>query len=171
MKETADGKGERRMKITVIAFGTLSEKHFADAFAEYRRRLAASCTFECVELKEKRLAADPSPAEIAAALEAEGRQLLEHIPRRACTVVMAIEGKTMSSDALSSYMDDRMSAGTSEFVFVIGSSYGLSPEVKRRADLLLSMSPMTFPHQLARVMLAEQLYRAAQIRSGTKYHK
>lgn len=159
------------MKITVIAFGTLSEKHFADAFAEYKRRLSPVCGFECIELKEKRLSAAPSPSEIGAALDAEGEQLLALIPRRACTVVMAIEGKQMSSEGLAAYMDSRMSAGTSDFVFVIGSSYGLSTEVKRRADLLLSMSPMTFPHQLARVMLAEQLYRVSQIKCGTKYHK
>ncbi len=159
------------MKITVIAFGTLSEKYFADAYAEYRRRLSPACTFDCIELKEKRLSADPSAAEIDAALEAEGKQVLDLIPRRACTVVMAIEGKQLSSEALASYMDSRMCAGTSEFVFVIGSSYGLSPQVKRRADLLLSMSAMTFPHQLARVMLAEQLYRVSQIKNGTKYHK
>ena len=86
-------------------------------------------------------------------------------------IVLAIEGKMKSSEELSAYLDGKMSAGTSEFVFVVGSSCGLSPEVKRRADLLLSMSPMTFPHQLARVMLAEQIYRAMQIRAGTKYHK
>ena len=139
------------MKITILAFGTLSERHYADAFAEYAKRLSASW--------------------IAAALEAEGREALSHIPPRACAVVLAVEGKALSSEALTSYMEGKMSAGTSEFVFVIGSSYGLSPEVKRRADLLLSMSAMTFPHQLARVMLAEQIYRAAQIRAGTKYHK
>ena len=159
------------MKITVVAFGTLSERYFADAFAEYAKRLGATCAFECVELREKRLSSDPSGGEIAAALEAEGREALSRISSRACVIVLAVEGKAMSSEALAAYMDARMSAGTSEFVFVVGSSYGLSPEVKRRADLLLSMSAMTFPHQLARVMLAEQIYRAAQIRAGTKYHK
>ena len=159
------------MKITILAFGTLSERHFADAFAEYAKRLSPSCAFECAELREKRLSSDPSDGEIAAALEAEGREVLSRIPPRACAVVLAVEGKALSSEALASYLDARMSAGTSEFVFVIGSSYGLSPEVKRRADLLLSMSAMTFPHQLARVMLAEQLYRSMQIRAGTKYHK
>ena len=159
------------MKITILCFGTLSERHFADAFAEYAKRLSPVCNFECVELREKRLAADPSAAQIADALAAEGREVLARIPPRACAVVLAVEGRELASEALSAYLDDKMSAGTSEFVFVIGSSYGLSPEVKRRADLLLSMSKMTFPHQLARVMLAEQLYRAAQIRAGTKYHK
>lgn len=159
------------MKITVIAFGTLSERHYADAFAEYQKRLFASCAFECVELREKRLSSDPSSSEIAAALEAEGREALSRIPARACVIALAVEGKAMSSEALASYLDTKMSAGTSEFVFVVGSSYGLAPEVKRRADLLLSMSAMTFPHQLARVMLAEQIYRASQIRQGTKYHK
>lgn len=164
-------KGGGAVKITVLCFGTLSERHFADAFAEYAKRLSPICSFECVELREKKLPADPSPAQILAALDAEGRDVLSRIPSRACAVVLAVEGKQLSSEALASYMDAKMSAGTSEFVFVIGSSYGLSPEVKRRADLLLSMSAMTFPHQLARVMLAEQLYRASQIRSGGRYHK
>ena len=159
------------MKMTLLCFGTLSERFYAEAFEEYRRRLAPACSFECVELREKRLCSDPSPAEIASALEAEGREALSRIPPRACAVVMAIEGKKLSSEALAAYLDGKMSAGTSEFVFVVGSSYGLLDEVKRRADLLLSMSDMTFPHQLARVMLAEQLYRAAQIKAGTKYHK
>ena len=159
------------MKITVLCFGTLSERHFAEAFEEYRRRLAPTCAFACVELREKRLSSDPSPAEIASAIEAEGREALSRISPRACAVVLAVEGKAVSSEGLASFLDAKMSAGTSEFTFVIGSSYGLSAEVKRRADLLLSMSAMTFPHQLARVMLAEQIYRAMQIRQGTKYHK
>ena len=159
------------MKITILCFGTLSERHFAEAFAEYARRLSPVCNFECVELREKRLSADAPPAEIAAALAAEGRDALARISPRSCVIALAIEGREMSSEALSEYLDGRMSAGTSDFTFVIGSSCGLSPEVKRRADLLLSMSKMTFPHQLARVMLAEQLYRASQIRAGTKYHK
>lgn len=159
------------MKITILAFGTLSEKHYSDAFAEYRRRLAPTCSFECTELREKRLSSDPSPAEIASALESEGREVLSRIPARAAAVVLAVEGKSLSSEELASFFDSKMNSGTSEFVFVIGSSYGLSEEVKRRADLLLSMSAMTFPHQLARVMLAEQLYRVSQIRAGTKYHK
>ena len=157
--------------MTVLCFGTLSERHYAEAFAEYARRLAPVCAFDCVELREKRLSSDPSAAEIAAALEAEGRDALSRISARACVIVLAIEGKMKSSEELFAYLDGKMSAGTSEFVFVVGSSCGLSPEVKRRADLLLSMSPMTFPHQLARVMLAEQIYRAMQIRAGTKYHK
>ena len=159
------------MKITLIAFGTLSERHFADAFAEYARRLSPVCAFSAVELREKRLSSDPSDGEIAAALEAEGREVLSRIPPRACAVVLAVEGKRLSSEGLASFIETKMNSGVSEFTFVIGSSYGLSPEVKRRADLLLSMSDMTFPHQLARVMLAEQLYRASQIRAGTKYHK
>ena len=159
------------MKMTILCFGTLSERHYAEAFAEYAKRLSPLGAFECVELREKRLASDPSSAEIAAALEVEGREALGRLSARAAVIALAIEGREMSSEALAGYIDGKMNAGTSEFVFIIGSSHGLSPEVKRRADLLLSMSRMTFPHQLARVMLAEQLYRASQIRAGTKYHK
>lgn len=159
------------MKITVIALGTLSERAFAEAFEEYKKRFRAFGSLECVELKEKKLGDRPSPAQIAAALSAEGETILSRIPPRAFVCAMAIEGKMMSSEALAELLDRRMTGGAGEFCFIIGSSYGLCPEVKARADLLLSMSPMTFPHQLARVMLAEQLYRAAQILSGGKYHK
>lgn len=159
------------MKLTVIALGTLSERTFADAFEEYRKRLSASGTFSLIELKESKLPKEPSAAQIAAGLRTEADAILSRIPPRAYVIAMAIEGKMLSSEALSDLLDRRMSAGAGEFVFVVGSSYGLDPSVKARADMLLSMSPMTFPHQLARVMLAEQLYRCTQILSGGKYHK
>lgn len=159
------------MKITLIALGTLSERAFSEAFEEYRKRFRAFGSIECIELKEKNPGDRPSPAQIEAALSAEGEAILSKIPPRAFVCAMAIEGKTMSSEAFAELLDRRMTSGTGEFCFIIGSSHGLCPQVKKRADLLLSMSPMTFPHQLARVMLAEQLYRACQILSGGKYHK
>lgn len=157
------------MKLTVIAMGTLSQKMYSEAFAEYAKRF--TCGFECIELKEKRLSQDPSEAQIAAALDAEAEAILSKIPSRAFAVAMAIEGKTISSEELASLIENKTSSGTSDFCFIVGSSFGLSDKVKRRADMLISMSKMTFPHQLARVMLAEQLYRATQIISGKKYHK
>lgn len=162
---------EVTVKITLIALGTLSERAFAEAFEEYRKRFRSFGTMDVIELKEKKLSDKPSQAQIDGALSSEGEAILARIPARAFVCAMAIEGKMMSSEELSRLLDRKMVEGAGEFCFVIGSSHGLCPEVKRRADLLLSMSPMTFPHQLARVMLAEQLYRACQIRAGGKYHK
>ena len=159
------------MKTTLIALGTLSEKAFAEAFEEYRKRFRSFGMMDVIELKEKKLGDRPSQAQINAALAAEGEAILSRIPARAFVCAMAIEGKMMSSEELASLLERKMVEGAGEFCFIIGSSHGLCPEVKRRADLLLSMSPMTFPHQLARVMLAEQLYMACQILAGGKYHK
>ena len=157
------------MKVTLISVGTLSQKAYADAFSEYAKRFSAHGILECAEIRE--IDASPSEAQIAAALNFEGDAILSKIPPRAFVFAMAIEGKSMTSEAFASLLDRKMTEGVPEFCFVIGSSFGLSDKVKRRADALLSMSPMTFPHQLARVMLAEQLYRASQILSGGKYHK
>jgi len=159
------------MKVTVIAMGTLSEKAFADAFDEYRKRFGAFGTMNVIELKDSKLPKEPSDAQIEASLASEGDEILSKIPSRAFVFVMAIEGKMISSEQFAALFDKKMTEGYGEFVFVIGSSYGLSPAVKKRADLLFSMSPMTFPHQLARVMLGEQIYRAQMILSGGKYHK
>lgn len=165
------GGAEETVKVTVIAPGTLSERAYAEAFEEYRKRFRAFGAFECIELKEKRLGDRPSPAQIAAALFAEGEDILSRVPPRSFVFAMAVEGKKLSSEGFAELLDRRMIGGAGEFCFIVGSSYGLSPEVKSRADFLLSMSDMTFPHQLARVMLAEQIYRAAQILAGGKYHK
>ena len=159
------------MKVTLISVGTLSQKAYADAFSEYAKRFSAHGILECAEIREKKIDVSPSEAQIAAALDFEGDAILSKIPPRAFVFAMAIEGKSMTSEAFASLLDRKMTEGVPEFCFVIGSSFGLSDKVKRRADALLSMSPMTFPHQLARVMLTEQLYRASQILSGGKYHK
>ena len=159
------------MKVTLISVGTLSQKAYADAFSEYAKRFSAHGILECAEIREKKIDASPSEAQIAAALDFEGDAILSKIPPRAFVFAMAIEGKSMTSEAFASLLDRKMTEGVPEFCCVIGSSVGLSDKVKRRADALLSMSPMTFPHQLARVMLTEQLYRASQILSGGKYHK
>jgi 23S rRNA (pseudouridine1915-N3)-methyltransferase len=155
--------------IQILAYGKLKEKYFRDAAAEYEKRLSRYCTFKCIELEPVQLSEKASEKEIAAALEKEGQQLLKHM--KGYTIAMCIEGKLIDSTALSEKIGAVGVSGDSTITFLIGSSYGLSDGVKRRADLKLSMSPMTFPHQLARVMLYEQIYRSYQIQSGSKYHK
>ncbi len=156
--------------VSVICVGKLKEKFYADACAEYQKRLGRFCRLNVVELPEQRLPEDPSPAEIAAALEREADAIEEKLPRGA-VIALCVEGRMLSSEQLSQTMEKYASQGTSQLTFLIGGSFGLAERVKARADLRLSMSPMTFPHHLARVMLLEQLYRAYQIQAGTKYHK
>ncbi|MGN0631938.1 MAG: 23S rRNA (pseudouridine(1915)-N(3))-methyltransferase RlmH [Ruminococcus sp.] len=155
--------------IQILAYGKLKEKYLRDAAAEYEKRLSRCCTFKCTELEPVQLSEKASEKEIAAALEKEGQQLIKRM--KGFTIAMCIEGKLMDSIALSEKPLSAGVSGDSTVTFVIGSSYGLSEEVKRKADLKLSMSPMTFPHQLARVMLYEQIYRSYQIQNGSKYHK
>lgn len=159
------------MKTVLYAHGKLSESFYAEACAAYTKRLSTLWPLTVIEAAEARVPQDPSPAEIEAALGAEARAFLAKLPRRAYLVALVIEGKMLDSPALSRAMEEAASAGYSEIWFVIGSSHGLSAEIKARANLSLSMSRMTFPHQLARVMLCEQIYRAAQIARGSAYHK
>lgn len=158
------------LNLTVITVGTLKEGYLREACAEYEKRLSAFCKYEMIVLKETRLSDAPSDAEISAALSAEGRQILAAMPSRAYRVALCVEGKQLSSEELAEKLEQ---IGTSHgsICLVIGSSYGLSPEVKAAADLRLSVSRLTFPHQLMRVLLLETLYRSLGISKGTKYHK
>lgn len=158
-------------RVTVLCVGKLKEKFYIDAAAEYVKRLQRHCKLELIELPEQRLPDDPSPAEIQKALRAEGDAIREKLPKGGAVIALCIEGTELSSEALSKKLAQLASAGASQLTFLIGGSFGLHPRVKQRADLRLSMSPMTFPHHLARVMLLEQLYRAYQIDTGTRYHK
>ena len=158
-------------KITVLCVGKLKEKFYQEAAAEYAKRLGRHCKLEIIELPESRLPEDPSAAEIQRALAAEAAAIRERLPRGGAVIALCIEGTELSSEALSKKLAQLASAGASQLAFLIGGSFGLHPRVKQRADLRLSMSPMTFPHHLARVMLLEQLYRAYQIDAGTRYHK
>ena len=157
--------------ITLITVGKLREKYYTAAAEEYAKRLRAYAKFELIELPEQRLPENPSPAQIADGLQKESTQIFAKIPRGAWLCVLTPEGKMLSSEQLANTLAGVKSGGKSSACFVIGSSFGLSPEVKQRADLLLSMSKMTFPHHLARVMVLEQLYRAETIQAGSKYHK
>jgi len=154
----------------MIVLGTLKESYLRDAAAEYEKRLGGFCRFETVQLKEEKLSDDPSEGEIRRALEKEAAAILAQIPPRAYCVAMCVEGKQLSSEELAEKMA-QMEQQAGEICFIIGSSYGLSPDVKARADLRLSVSKLTFPHQLMRVLLLEAVYRAFNIRKGTRYHK
>ena len=157
--------------ITLIAMGKLKEKFYLSAAAEYEKRMKGYCQFKILELPEVRLPEDPSPAEINAGLEKEADLILAKIPRGAWFCVLTPEGKMLSSEALAAKMKDVKLSGKSSACFLIGSSFGMAQRIKDKADFKLSMSPMTFPHHLARVMVLEQLYRAEAIQAGSKYHK
>ena len=157
-------------RITVLCVGELKEKFYADAAAEYCKRLSRYCKIEVTELPETRLPEGPSPAEIKKALAAEATAIRQKLEGGA-VVAMCIEGQTCSSEALSKKLAAFALEGKSKVTFLIGGSFGLDETLKKQADWRLSMSPMTFPHHLARVMLLEQIYRACQIAEGTRYHK
>ena len=158
-------------EITLICMGKLKEKFYLSAAAEYEKRLKAYCNFHLIELPEYRLPEDPSPAEIAAGLEKEADTILAKIPKGSWFCTLTPEGKLLSSEALAEKLKDVKLSGKSSACFLIGSSFGIAPRIKQIADMKLSMSPMTFPHHLARVMVLEQIYRAEAIQAGSKYHK
>ena len=158
-------------RVTVLCVGKLKERFYIDAAAEYVKRLQRHCKLELIELPEQRLPDDPSPAEIQKALRAEGDAIREKLPKGGAVIALCIEGKPCSSQELSRRMADLAVQGKIQLTFLIGGSVGLDEDLKRRADWRLSMSPMTFPHHMARIMLLEQIYRAYQIADGTKYHK
>ena len=157
--------------ITLIAMGKLKEKFYLSAAAEYEKRLNGYCRFKILELPEVRLPEDPSPAEISAGLEKEADLIFSKIPKGAWFCVFTPEGKELSSEGFAEKLASVKNAGKSSACFLIGSSFGMAPRVKQKADFKLSMGPMTFPHHLARVMVLEQLYRAEAIQAGSKYHK
>ena len=157
--------------ITLICMGKLKEKFYLSAAEEYAKRLKGYCSFQLIELPEQRLPEDPSPAEIAAGLEKEADLIFSRIPKGAWFCTFTPEGKLLSSEDFASKLKDVKISGKSSACFLIGSSFGIAPRIKQMADFKLSMSPMTFPHHLARVMVLEQLYRAEAIQAGSKYHK
>lgn len=159
------------MNVHIICVGKLKESYLRDACSEYIKRLGAFCKLTITELAPAKLPENPNPAQINAALEEEAVAILSKIPNGAAVYPMCIEGKMLSSEELSKEIENTGIGGTGTVVFIIGGSHGLSEKVKQKAKIRLSMSPMTFPHQLARVMLLEQIYRAFMISSGGKYHK
>ena len=161
----------RMLRVKVICIGRLKEPYLRDACAEYQKRLSSFCRLEVEELAPARVPEAASDAQIAAALAQEGERILAQIPSSAYVYAMCIEGKQRGSEQFSAELTRLTVEGVSSVCFLIGGSWGLSEAAKARAQAKLSMSQMTFPHQLARVMLLEQLYRAFEIGSGGKYHK
>ena len=158
-------------EITLIAMGKLKEKFYLSAAAEYEKRLKGYCQFKLIELPEVRLPDTPSPAEITAGLEKEADMILSKIPKNTWFCTFTPEGKLLSSEMLAGKLADVKNSGKSNACFLIGSSFGIAQRIKDKADFKLSMSPMTFPHHLARIMVLEQIYRAESIQAGSKYHK
>ena len=158
--------------ITLIALGKLNADYYAKAAAEYAKRLSAYCRLNIVELPEEPIAEkNASPAVIGKALEKEARAILAAVPKGSGLAALCVEGKQKTSEELAAYLDERAGSGAGDVAFVIGSSHGLADEVKRAAALKFSMGRITMPHQLARLVLTEQIYRACTINAGMKYHK
>ena len=153
--------------IDLICVGKLNAKYFAEGVAEYQKRLAAFASFRIIELPEEKI----EDAVVKKALDKEGKAILSNVRKGAAIVAMCIEGRQISSDELAQFLADRANSGAGDVAFVIGSSHGLSDEVKKAAALKFSMGRITMPHQLARLVLTEQIYRACTINAGMKYHK
>ncbi len=156
------------MKIRLITVGKLKEKYWTDAAGEYAKRLSRFCTLEQIELSDRKIPANASDAECEKILADEGEEILKKIGGRKF-VALCIEGQSMSSEKFAKMVEDSKMQG--EMTFVIGSSMGLSDKVKAAAEGKISFSPMTFPHQMAKIILLEQIYRAFKINSNEKYHK
>lgn len=159
------------LNMRIVCVGKLREQFYIDAFNEYSKRLSAYCKFECVELNETKLGSSPSDKEIAAALDKEAVDIERTLGKDAYVIAMCVEGKQLKSEDFAQKINSLAVSGRGRICFVIGGSFGISQRIKQRADMRLSMSEMTFPHHLARVMLAEQIYRAFKIIKGSKYHK
>ena len=159
------------MNVQLIVLGKLKEKYMKDFAAEYEKRLSAYCKMTVVELETVKLSDNPSQSEIDNALQKETKMIKDKIPKNSYIFAMCIEGKQMSSEEFSQKLDDIALSGKNSVVFIIGSSFGLSNEIKGMSDFKFSMSKMTFPHKLARIMLTEQIYRGFSISNNGKYHK
>ncbi|MBQ3523473.1 MAG: 23S rRNA (pseudouridine(1915)-N(3))-methyltransferase RlmH [Clostridia bacterium] len=159
------------MNINFIVLGKLKEKYMKDFSAEYEKRLSGYCKLTVTELEPVKLSDNPSEQEIKNALAKETQMIKAKIPKNSFVFSMCIEGKQMSSEELSKKLEDIALTGKNNITFIIGSSFGLSDEIKQMSDYKFSMSKMTFPHKLARIMLTEQVYRALSITNNAKYHK
>lgn len=158
--------------IDLICVGKVNARYFAEGIAEYQKRLSAFCNFRIIELPEAAISdKNASPAQVQRALDKEGRSILQSLRKGAYLAALCIEGTPFSSEELAALIAQRAGSGAGDMAFVIGSSHGLSGEVKRAAGARLSMGRITMPHQLARLVLTEQIYRAFSINNGLKYHK
>ena len=158
------------IKCRIIAMGSLKEKFFKEACGEYTKRLSRFCDLDICEIEPQKLPEKPSLGEIENALKNEAEQINKKIPQNSLVISLCVEGKQMSSEKLAETIKEASAVGRG-LCFIIGSSHGLADEVKKNSDLRLSLSEMTFPHKLFRVMLIEQIYRGFMINSGSEYHK
>lgn len=159
------------INVQLIVLGKLKEKYMKDFSNEYEKRLSGYCKLTVTELEPVKLSDNPSEQEIKNALNKETQMIRAKIPKNSYVFSMCIEGKQMSSEELSKKLEDIALSGKNNITFIIGSSFGLSDEIKQMSDYKFSMSKMTFPHKLARIMLTEQIYRAMSITNNGKYHK
>ncbi len=159
------------MNIDILCVGRLKEKYLKDAVAEYSKRLSRYCTLNIMETPDEKVSEDQGEALDEKARNAEGERLLKHIRDDAYLITLEIEGRSLSSTELASALYETGLKGISRIQFIIGGSIGLSPEIIKRADMHLSFSRMTFPHQLMRVILLEQIYRSFKINNNEPYHK
>ena len=159
------------MKIKIVTVGKLKEKYLKDGIAEYSKRLSRFANLEMIELADEKTPDRASDSENQKILELEGTRILSKIGERDFVIVLAIEGKTLSSEEFSKQLEQAPINGFSTLTFVIGGSLGLSPQIKKRANLSISFGRLTLPHQLMRLVLVEQIYRAFTIQQGSPYHK
>ena len=159
------------MKITVLCVGKIKEKFFADAIKEYSKRLSRYCKLEIVEVADEKTPDGASALVVSQIKDKEAERMEKYLPDSAYVIALAIEGKKLTSEKLAEKIDTLGITGTSHLVFLIGGSLGMSDRLLKRADYLLSFSDMTFPHQLMRVILLEQIYRSYRIIHGEPYHK
>ncbi len=159
------------MKINIIAVGKLKEKYLTDGCNEYKKRLGSFCKPTIIEIAEEKCGDNPSQAQIENVLKKEGERIISKIPKSSFVIPMCIEGKELSSPEFASQIESVGIKGYGEITFIIGGSFGLSNEVKALGNFKLSFGKLTLPHQLMRMVLLEQIYRAFSILSNTKYHK
>ena len=158
------------MKIRILAVGKLKEKYLLQGVTEYEKRLSPFASVELIETREERMPESPSEAEKEDALKKEGANLLRLVPEKSFLIVLDVRGELLSSEALAEKIAALALQGKSDLTFLIGGAFGISAAVRKRADLRLSFSPMTFTHQMVRLLLYEQVYRAFKINRGEKYH-
>ena len=158
------------LALKLITVGTLKEAYWRDAVAEYEKRLGAFCKTEILQLKEEKLSERPTDGEIRVALEREAARILEAVPSRSYRIALCVEGKQLSSEELAAQLE-RVAESHGELCLIVGSSFGLSEKVKSECHMRLSVSRLTFPHQMMRVLLLETVYRSFNILKGTRYHK
>lgn len=171
MDNYVENSGGKRMEITIIAVGKLKEKYLKNGLSEYLKRMKSYANVKIVEVNDEPAGQTLSDAEVEQVKEAEGKRIIGKIPERARVIALDLKGKQLTSEAFAEEVNETMTYGTSQIAFIIGGSYGLSKEVLQKTDLKISFGKMTYPHQLMRLILIEQIYRAFKIMRNEPYHK